>query len=58
MILSCLFFWRQSFGDVLSYMCSYHFQFGLGCRVANILERAAHSVDHMFPSYFDYLCKF
>ena len=27
----CCLFWCQSFGDVSPYVCSYHFQFGLGC---------------------------
>ena len=32
--------------------------FGLGCRVVTFLERAAHSVDHMFSLYFDYMLFF
>ena len=36
-------------------MCSYYLKFGLGCRVATCWEIAAHSVDHMFSLYFDYL---
>ena len=31
------------------------FQFGLGCCVATFLDKAAHSVDHIFSLYFEYL---
>ena len=39
------------FGDVSPYFCTDNLQFDLGCGV----ERAAHSVDHMFSLYFSYI---
>ena len=45
------------FGDVSPYVCTYYFQFGLGCGVATFWERAAHSVDHMFFSILT-ICNF
>ena len=56
MVLCCLF-WCQSFGDVSPYVCSYvvflSVMFGLLSGL--FWEIAAHSVDHMFSLYFDYL---
>ena len=31
LLFSAACFWCQSFGDVLHYVCSYYFKFGLGC---------------------------
>ena len=45
-------FWCQSFSDVSPYMCSYYFS---SVSVAEWPPFCAHSVDHMFSLYFDYL---
>ena len=44
-----------SFSDVSPYVCTDYFPFGFGCRVATVLKRFAHSVDHVFSLYFGYL---
>ena len=55
MVGSLLSVFGVSFDGVSPYFCTDYFQFGLGCWVATFWERAAHSVDHMFSLYFDYL---
>ena len=47
-------FWFQNFGDVSPYVCSYYFSSVLVAGWPSF-GVAAHSVDHMFALYFDYL---